>query len=189
MPDANDPGLLTPAETSLLIDRYEITMAASYHRLGRNEPAVFELFVRKLPPHRDWLVVCGLGPTLRLIAEMRFGPAELEYLGTLGYKDDFLRYLEGFRFGGVIDAMPEGGELAVRTRRTANAVVIDIADSGQGLTDEERRRLFTPHYTTKQHGTGLGLAIVQSVVTDHFGKVWVESEPGRGATFHVELPA
>ena len=55
MADANDPGLLTPAETSLLIDRYEITMAASYHRLGRNEPAVFELFVRKLPPHRDWL--------------------------------------------------------------------------------------------------------------------------------------
>jgi nicotinate phosphoribosyltransferase len=108
MADPNDPGLLTPAETSLLIDRYEITMAASYHRLGRNEPAVFELFVRKLPPHRDWLVVCGLGPTLRLINEMRFGPAELEYLGTLGCNDDFLRYLEGFRFSGDIDAMPEG---------------------------------------------------------------------------------
>jgi|SRR5829696_145470 len=108
MPDANDPGLLTPAETSLLIDRYEITMAASYHRLGRNEPAVFELFVRRLPPHRDWLVVCGLGPTLRLITEMRFGPAEIEYLGTLGCNDDFLRYLEEFRFRGDIEAMPEG---------------------------------------------------------------------------------
>jgi nicotinate phosphoribosyltransferase len=108
MPDVNDPGLLTPAETSLLIDRYEITMSASYHRLGRNEPAVFELFVRRLPPNRDWLVVCGLGPTLRLIREMRFGPAEIEYLGTLGCNDDFLRYLEGFRFSGDIDAMPEG---------------------------------------------------------------------------------
>jgi nicotinate phosphoribosyltransferase len=108
MPDVNDPGLLTPAETSLLIDRYEITMSASYHRLGRNEPAVFELFVRRLPPNRDWLVVCGLGPTLRLIREMRFGPAEIDYLGTLGCNDDFLRYLEGFRFSGDIDAMPEG---------------------------------------------------------------------------------
>jgi nicotinate phosphoribosyltransferase len=108
MADANDSGLLTPAETSLLIDRYEITMAASYHRLGRNDPAVFELFVRKLPPHRDWLVVCGLGPTLRLITEMRFGPAELEYLGTLGCNDEFLSYLEGFRFSGAIEAMPEG---------------------------------------------------------------------------------
>jgi nicotinate phosphoribosyltransferase len=108
MPDANDPGLLTPAETSLLTDRYEITMAASYHRLGRNDPAVFELFVRRLPPHRDWLVVCGLGPTLRMISEMRFGPAELEYLSTLDCRDDFLSYLEGFRFSGDIDAMPEG---------------------------------------------------------------------------------
>src|SRR5262245_6055522 len=83
-------------------------MAASYHRLGRNEPAVLELFVRRLPPHRDWLVICGLGPTLRLIAEMRYGPAELEYLATLGCNDDFLRYLEGFRFSGDIEAMPEG---------------------------------------------------------------------------------
>jgi len=106
--DPNDPGLLTPPETSLLTDQYELTMSASYHRLGRNEPAVFELFVRTLPPHRDWLLVCGLGPTLRLISEMRFGPEELEYLGTLGFKADFLAYLEGFRFGGDIDAMPEG---------------------------------------------------------------------------------
>jgi nicotinate phosphoribosyltransferase len=106
--DPNDPGLLTPAETSLLTDRYEITMAASYHSLGRNERAVFELFIRTLPPHRDWLLVSGLGPTLRLISEMRYGPAELEYLGTLGCNDDFLAYLEGFRFSGDIEAMPEG---------------------------------------------------------------------------------
>jgi nicotinate phosphoribosyltransferase len=106
--DANDPGLLTPAETSLLTDRYEITMAASYHGLGRNNPAVFEQFVRRLPPNRDWLVVCGLGPTLRLISEMRFGPAELDYLATLECSDEFLNYLEGFRFSGDIDAMPEG---------------------------------------------------------------------------------
>jgi nicotinate phosphoribosyltransferase len=106
--DANDPGLLTPAETSLLVDQYEITMTASYHRQGRNEPAVFELFVRKLPPNRDWLLVCGLGPTLRLITEMRFGERELGYLATLGCNDDFLSYLAEFRFGGDIDAIPEG---------------------------------------------------------------------------------
>ncbi|HEY6671158.1 MAG TPA: hypothetical protein VIZ91_01520, partial [Solirubrobacterales bacterium] len=108
MADPNDPGLLTSPETSLLTDLYEITMAASYHRLGRNEPAVFELFIRKLPPHRDWMLVCGLGPTLRLVSEMRFGPSELEYLGTLGFGTDFLSYLEGYRFSGDIEAMPEG---------------------------------------------------------------------------------
>jgi nicotinate phosphoribosyltransferase len=106
--DANDHGLLTPAETSLLTDRYELAMAASYHRLGRTDTAVFELFVRKLPPNRDWLVACGLGPTLRLVGEMRFGQAELEYLETLGFHDDFLGYLEGFGFSGDIAAIPEG---------------------------------------------------------------------------------
>jgi nicotinate phosphoribosyltransferase len=108
MADANDPGLLTAAESSLLVDQYEITMAASYHRLGRNEPAIFELFVRRLPPNRDWLLVCGLGPTLRLLTEMRFGQRELAYLRELDCDDDFLSYLEGFRFTGEIEAIPEG---------------------------------------------------------------------------------
>jgi len=89
----------------------------------------------------------------------------------------------------AIDAMPQGGRLSIRTQRTGDTVRIDVSDSGQGLTEEERSRLFTPYYTTKAHGTGLGLAIVQSVVADHHGKIWVESEPGRGATFHIELPS
>ena len=89
----------------------------------------------------------------------------------------------------AIDAMPSGGRLSIRTRRTGDTVRIDVSDSGHGLTDEERSRLFTPYYTTKAHGTGLGLAIVQSVVADHHGKIWVDSAPGQGATFHIELPA
>jgi two-component system nitrogen regulation sensor histidine kinase NtrY len=89
----------------------------------------------------------------------------------------------------AIDAMPAGGTLTVRTRRGEGTVRLEIADTGQGLTEEESSRLFTPYYTTKQHGTGLGLAIVQAVVADHSGRIWVESAPGRGATFHIELAA
>ena len=88
----------------------------------------------------------------------------------------------------AFDAMPAGGAVTIRTRRGEGVVRLEIADRGEGLTEEERRRIFTPYYTTKQHGTGLGLAIVQSVVADHAGKIWVESEPGRGTTFHIELP-
>src|SRR5207248_7931 len=88
----------------------------------------------------------------------------------------------------AIDAMPQGGTLTLRTRSEDNKVVIEIADTGSGLTPEECERIFTPYYTSKEHGTGLGLAIVQSVVSDHGGRVRVQSELGRGATFVIELP-
>jgi signal transduction histidine kinase len=76
----------------------------------------------------------------------------------------------------------------LRTRDDAERVYVEIADSGVGLTREECERLFTPYYTSKQHGTGLGLAIVQSVISDHGGTIAVRSQPGKGATFLVELP-
>jgi two-component system nitrogen regulation sensor histidine kinase NtrY len=88
----------------------------------------------------------------------------------------------------AIDAMKEGGTLRAATSVHNGFARIEVSDTGQGLTEEERARLFTPYYTTKQYGTGLGLAIVQSVVSDHHGRIAVESEPGRGATFVVELP-
>ena len=66
---------------------------------------------------------------------------------------------------------------------------VEVSDTGAGLTPEECERLFTPYYTSKAHGTGLGLAIVQSVVSDHGGKISVQSAPGRGSTFLIELPA
>ncbi len=87
----------------------------------------------------------------------------------------------------AMDAMPHGGTLTMRTMTHETGVRLEVADTGQGLTPEECERLFTPYYTTKTHGTGLGLAIVQSVVSDHHGRISVESEPGKGATFRIDL--
>ena len=87
----------------------------------------------------------------------------------------------------AIDAMPEGGTLVLRTARQGPGARLEISDSGKGLTREECERLFTPYYTTKTHGTGLGLAIVQSVVSDHHGRIAVESQPGKGTTFRIDL--
>jgi two-component system nitrogen regulation sensor histidine kinase NtrY len=91
-------------------------------------------------------------------------------------------------FLNAIDAMPQGGTLTLRTRGNASDACIEIEDTGAGMTPEECERLFTPYYTTKQHGTGLGLAIVQSVISDHGGKITVESSAGAGSTFRIQLP-
>jgi two-component system, NtrC family, nitrogen regulation sensor histidine kinase NtrY len=88
----------------------------------------------------------------------------------------------------ALDVMPAGGTLTLRTSERGANVLIEISDSGAGLTSEQCARLFTPYYTTKQQGTGLGLAIVQSIVSDHHGTISVSSEEGHGTTFRIELP-
>ncbi len=89
----------------------------------------------------------------------------------------------------AMDAMPAGGVLMLKTTSEKDGVELEVSDTGTGLTPQECGRLFTPYYTTKQHGTGLGLAIVQAVVSDHGGRIWVESEAGVGTSFHIRLPA
>jgi signal transduction histidine kinase len=63
-----------------------------------------------------------------------------------------------------------------------------VEDTGPGLSEEQRTRLFTPYYTTKKGGTGLGLAIVQGIVSDHGGRIEVASAPGKGTAFTIFLP-
>jgi signal transduction histidine kinase len=88
----------------------------------------------------------------------------------------------------AMDAMPQGGLLTLRTGGKGDRVIVEVADTGTGLTAEECDRLFTPYYTSKTQGTGLGLAIVQSVISDHGGRISVRSRPGQGTTFVIELP-
>jgi signal transduction histidine kinase len=91
----------------------------------------------------------------------------------------------------AIDAMPKGGRLTLRTRNDEGSVVIEISDTGAGIAPEYLTRIFDPFFTTKEvgHGTGLGLAVCYGIVTEHGGRLDVQSTVGVGTTFTISLPA
>jgi nicotinate phosphoribosyltransferase len=94
---------------ALFVDLYELTMSASYHAHGLDQPATFDLFARDLPPRRGYLVSCGLEAALDYLERLQFDDAALEYLGSLDLFDEsFLSMLSELRFTGEVRAIPEG---------------------------------------------------------------------------------
>jgi len=97
---------------ALNTDLYELTMAAAYFDSGVRAVATFELFARRLPPNRSFLLTAGQEQCLEYLEDLRFTPEQISYLSKQpvfqGVSDDFFNYLESFRFTGEIWAMPEG---------------------------------------------------------------------------------
>ena len=90
----------------------------------------------------------------------------------------------------ALDAMPDGGTLTITTRgEPRQQITLTVADTGIGMPEPVRRRIFEPFFSTKgEGGSGLGLSMVYSIVRRHGGEIRVESEPGRGATFTLTFP-
>jgi two-component system, NtrC family, sensor kinase len=91
----------------------------------------------------------------------------------------------------AIDAMPDGGKLVLRAFAEKNRIVVEIKDSGIGISEDDLPKIFEPFFTTKEvgKGTGLGLAVCYGIITEHGGKLSVRSTPNVGTTFAMYLPA
>ncbi len=100
---------MTPLNSALLTDLYQFTMVQAYLEQRMDEPAVFEFFVRRLPPHRNFLLAAGLEQVLTWLAQLHVTTEELAWLERTGrFSSGLLRYLETLRFTGDVDAMAEG---------------------------------------------------------------------------------
>jgi signal transduction histidine kinase len=89
----------------------------------------------------------------------------------------------------AVEAMPDGGKLFIAVRRDADNLVIDVGDTGAGIPEESKERIFSPLYTSKPGGMGLGLTYSKRAVEAHGGSIEFKSDVGLGTTFTIKLPA
>jgi len=121
---------------------------------------------------------------------IKIGVVERENVPRIMGDPEFLRSVFNNLFINAIQAMgSEGGSLNVKISPDAGFVKFEIADSGNGIPEENLTKIFEPYFSTKETGTGLGLAIVQKIVDIHNGSIDVESAPGEGTKFTVRIPA
>ncbi|MDH5299671.1 MAG: ATP-binding protein, partial [Desulfobulbaceae bacterium] len=139
----------------------------------------------------------GLGKVLDFMAaEFEKNGIELkadldESLDPVALDDDLIYRVYLNILVNAVQAMPAGGKLRVATGRREDGkagVAVEFADSGEGMSAEKQRQIFTPFYTDKSRGTGLGLAIVKNIIDSHGGRIEVESEEGKGTTIRLILP-
>jgi signal transduction histidine kinase len=91
-------------------------------------------------------------------------------------------------FTNAVQAIPERGDIIISTANQKGGVVIEVTDSGIGISDEEKEKVFEPFFTKKQRGTGLGLAVVKKIMDNHNGEIRINDRQGGGTVFSLWLP-
>jgi PAS domain S-box-containing protein len=109
-------------------------------------------------------------------------------LGLVAFHQNTFRRVLDNLVQNAVDAMPGGGTLTIRGRRTDTQIILDIGDTGEGIPPEHQAQVFEPLYTTKPAGTGLGLYLVREIVAAHDGHLAMQSNVGAGTTMTVTLP-
>ena len=113
----------------------------------------------------------------------------LDYDGTIKMDSEKMMRVILNLSGNAGDAMPKGGKFTIKSAKKNSMVEFTISDTGKGIPDEIKDRLFEPFATSgKMKGTGLGLAIAKKIVEEHHGKIKVESKKGEGTTFYISIP-
>ncbi len=147
------------------------------------------------PPLRFQIMdLCSIIHDVVRVFKPSFEEHDIQLTLELPEKVEFLLDLERIRsvfvnlIQNAIDAMTQGGKLLIQVQVQGKAVRIIVRDTGKGISAENLPRIFEAYFTTKDHGSGLGLLFVYDVVTDHGGKIQVQSKVGKGTALEILLP-
>ncbi len=181
-------------EYTQFIDRVTNTLIEQIDNLS-NIATEFSNFA-KIPTARNQ--VFHLAEQLRKVMDLfeshdrvtiKFHTNGLEYMQVNADRDQLSRAIINLVKNGI-QSIPEDmeGEVEINLSRRDHMAVIAVSDTGEGISENLRDKLFSPSFTTKTSGMGLGLAIVKNIVENFAGHIWFETEPGKGSTFFIEIP-
>jgi signal transduction histidine kinase len=114
--------------------------------------------------------------------------ADLHEIPKIHQDDKYIKHALLNLIKNALDAMPDGGELNIRTRSNGEMVLVEIADNGEGIEQETLGKIFEPYFTTKDFSSGLGLTLVFKIIKEHNGEISVKSKLGEGTTFTISFP-
>ena len=150
-----------------------------YQSMDLNE-TIAQAVVLTQPKWKDQMMASGA--TVLIDTDLRETPA------IRGSESELREVFVNLLFNAV-DAMPQGGTITVGTRAEDGFIIIEVCDTGHGMTEEVQQRCFEPFFTTKgERGTGLGLAIVYGIVQRHGGTISMDSKEGKGTSVVIRLP-
>jgi PAS domain S-box-containing protein len=149
-------------------------------------------FARPLNPHREeadlkqiiegLIAKNGLPESVKVTVKVEANARKVEADST------FINRIMDNLVNNAVQAMPKGGKLTIRTYKEANDTVISVKDTGVGIPENVKDKLFTPMFTTKSKGQGFGLAVIKRMSESLGGTVTFESQEGKGTTFIIRLP-
>ncbi len=182
------PGFDDPARRKLSIIAAEVShleeMVAEMRDFVRRPPAV------KRPGQIKAVVEEALEPFQDTFTEHHIQVRQVEEtpLPPVAFDPKQVHQVLVNLFKNALEAMPQGGEITITSRLREDKSEITVSDTGVGMAPEVAGNIFQPYFTTKEKRTGLGLAICQNIIAEHGGCISVDSTPGRGAAFTIQLP-
>jgi signal transduction histidine kinase len=175
-------------------ERYLKVVGGSIERIRRAVTQLLDYSTLHTPNYSDCDVSLLVGKTLELL-DYQIGKNRIEVVNlipplTLKCDTHKLEQVLVNLVLNAIAAMPDGGRLEFSHSAEDGSLTLVVADTGEGIPEENFDRIFEPFFTTKApgKGTGLGLAVCRKIVDQHGGKISVSSRPGEGTRFFVSLP-